>query len=170
VAKGTPGEHNEEGIGGCSPEEGGTPPLPAEYMELYKLAVEMADRVSARRGTANAFFVTVNTTLLAFLGLAELKTAWPVAVGGVVISITWVLLIKSYRDLNTAKFKTINAAETRLPLKIFSEEWKNLKRDRPENLLPNNWRKWLRWYVEFTIVEMIVPWVFAVLYLAVLFS
>jgi hypothetical protein len=51
-------------------------------MELYKLAVEMADRVSARRGTANAFFVTVNTALLAFLGLAELKAAWPVAVGG----------------------------------------------------------------------------------------
>jgi hypothetical protein len=37
-------------------------------------------------------------------------------------------------------------------------------------LPPKNWRKWLRWYVEFTIVEMIVPWVFAVLYLAVLFS
>ncbi len=57
-------------------------------MELYKLAVEMADRVSARRGTANAFFVTVNTALLAFLGLAELSVAWPVAVGGVVISVT----------------------------------------------------------------------------------
>ncbi len=36
-----------------------------QYLELYKLAVEMADRVSARRATANAFFLTVNTALLA---------------------------------------------------------------------------------------------------------
>lgn len=38
-----------------------------QYVELYKLAVEMADRVSARRATANAFFLTVNTALLAFV-------------------------------------------------------------------------------------------------------
>jgi hypothetical protein len=144
--------------------------VPSDYMELYKLAVEMADRVSARRGTANAFFVTVNTALLAFLGLAELKATWPVAVGGVVISITWAMLIKSYRDLNTAKFKIINEAEKRLPLRVFYDEWQQLRRDRPENWLPKNWRAWLKWYLEFTIVEMIVPLVFAVLYIAILFS
>jgi hypothetical protein len=88
----------------------------------------------------------------------------------VVISITWALLIKSYRDLNTAKFKIINDAEERLPLKIFYDEWQLLKREKPENWLPKSWRAWLRWYVEFTIVEMIVPLVFALLYLAVLFS
>jgi hypothetical protein len=37
------------------------------YLELYKLAVEMADRVSARRATANAFFLTINTALFAFV-------------------------------------------------------------------------------------------------------
>ena len=79
-------------------------------------------------------------------------------------------MIKSYRDLNTAKFEIINDAEKRLPLKIFYDEWQLLKRERPENWLPENWRAWLRWYIEFTIVEMIVPLVFALLYLAVLFS
>jgi hypothetical protein len=142
--------------------------VPADYMELYKLAVEMADRISARRGTANAFFVTINTALLAFLGLAELRAAWPVALGGLVISATWALLIKSYRDLNTAKFKTINAAEERLPIKIFTEEWQNLKKARPEKWVPSEWRRWLQWYVEFTIVEMLVPGVFAFLYLVIL--
>lgn len=170
MAEGTPNERKEGGAVEYGRGTDGGAPVSADYMELYKLAVEMTDRVSARRGTANAFFVTVNTALLAFLGLAELRAAWPVAAGGVVISLTWALLIKSYRDLNTAKFKTINAAEARLPLKIFSEEWQNLKRDRPENWLPKNWRKWLKWYVEFTIVEMIVPLVFAALYLVILFT
>lgn len=37
----------------------GSQPLPEGYLDLYKLAVEMADRVSARRTTANTFFLTV---------------------------------------------------------------------------------------------------------------
>ncbi|MDP9439307.1 MAG: hypothetical protein M3P49_11260 [Actinomycetota bacterium] len=115
MAEGVP-EKPEEGVAAERGRgEGGGAAVPAEYMELYKLAVEMADRVTARRGTANAFFVKVNTALLAFLGLAELNVEWPVAVGGVVISLTWALLIKSYRDLNRAKFEVINEAEKRLP-------------------------------------------------------
>ena len=48
----------------------------AVLFEQYKLAVEMADRVSARRGTANAFYFTVSSALLAAsetlgLGLAS---------------------------------------------------------------------------------------------------
>lgn len=37
-------------------------------LELYKTAVEMADRVSARRAGANSFFVTLNTALARSLG------------------------------------------------------------------------------------------------------
>jgi hypothetical protein len=170
VVEETPNERKEESADEHGQEADGTAPVPADYMELYKLAVEMADRVSARRGTANAFFVTVNTALLAFLGLAELQAAWPVAAGGVVISLTWALLIKSYRDLNTAKFTIINDAEKRLPLKVFYDEWQILKKEPPENWLPKNWRRWLKWYVEFTIVEIVVPLVFTALYLAILFS
>ncbi len=170
MAEGSPNEPEEKGVGQHDREGDGGTAVPPDYMELYKLAVEMADRVSARRGTANAFFVTVNTALLAFLGLAELDAAWPVAAGGVVISVTWALLIKSYRDMNRAKFTVINEAEKRLPLKIFYDEWQVLKKERPESWLPKDWRGWLKWYVEFTIVEMIVPLVFAVLYLVILFS
>jgi hypothetical protein len=36
-----------------------------QYLELLKLAVEMADTVSARRATADAFFLTGNTAQLA---------------------------------------------------------------------------------------------------------
>ena len=38
-------------------------------LDMYKTAVEMADRVSARRGTANTFFVTLNAALAAVVGI-----------------------------------------------------------------------------------------------------
>ncbi len=127
----------------------------AQHMELYKLAVEMADRVSARRGNTNAFFVTVNTALLGFVSTVKLDPSWPVAVGGFVLALTWATLIKSYRDLNSAKFDVILRMEDELPVRVYGDEWKKLKED------PQTWRKR---YAEFTTVEWIVPLVFAVLY------
>lgn len=116
-----------------------TPPDPnerAEVLELYKLAVEMADRVSARRGTANAFFLTVQTTFTALVGLGFPKVSespwWASAavfLAGLTLSATWWMQLRSYRDLNTAKFKGINKLEERLPVKIFADEWEELKRD-----------------------------------------
>src|SRR4051812_38656787 len=41
------------------------------YLELYKLAVEMADRTSARRTAANSFFVTLDSAFLAAIGLVQ---------------------------------------------------------------------------------------------------
>jgi hypothetical protein len=56
-------------------------------LELYQLAVEMADRVSARRGLANTFFLTVNTGLAALLGGTDLR--WYVAAAGIVFAAAW---------------------------------------------------------------------------------
>src|SRR5918995_6847152 len=78
-----------------------------QYLELYKLAVEMADRVSARRATANAFFLTVSTALLAFVSSGSLNMLWLVALAGIALSGTWWILLKSYRGLNAAKFGVI---------------------------------------------------------------
>jgi hypothetical protein len=33
--------------------------------EQYKLAAELADRISARRGTANGFYLSISSALLA---------------------------------------------------------------------------------------------------------
>ncbi|MGW1594955.1 RipA family octameric membrane protein [Streptomyces sp. NPDC002343] len=46
-------------------------------LDLYKLAVEMADRVSARRGTANAFFLSVQTALVTVLGFSVPRPTLP---------------------------------------------------------------------------------------------
>jgi hypothetical protein len=131
-----------------------------QYLELYKLAVEMADRVSARRATANAFFVTVNTALLAFVSSGSLNVLWLVALAGIALSATWWVLLKSYRDLNAAKFQVITEMESNLEGKVFGDEWKRLKEKRAEG--------WRSRYAEFGAVERLVPFIFAGLYAAVL--
>lgn len=139
--------------------------LESNYFELYKLAVEMADRLSARRGVANSFFLTANTGVVALLGAAEVR--WYLPAAGIVFCVTWWALLKSYRDLNTAKFQIILAMEERLPFQVYGGEWDRLRREpvrfalRREALL-----SWLVQYRELGRVERGVPWVFAVLYSA----
>lgn len=137
-------------------------PDPRE-LELYKLAVEMADRISARRATSNSFFLAVQSAFIAVLGLATPSLAnrpwWTnlaVSLAGVALSVSWWLQLRSYRDLNRAKFKVINSMEEGLPSKIFSEEWQYLK----EDPVPG----WRGRYAELGTVERFVPWVFAGLY------
>jgi hypothetical protein len=130
-----------------------------QYLDLYKLAVEMADRVSARRATANAFFLTVNTALLAFVSSGLDDMHWLVALAGIALSGTWWVLLKSYRDLNAAKFDVITDMEKNLEAQIFDDEWKRLKEKRQEG--------WRGRYAEFGAVERFVPLIFAALYAAV---
>lgn len=104
-------------------------------LEQYKLYVEMADRVSSRRMATNSFFVTLNTALVALLGLAVAKDeterlGWYVAVSvaGIAVSALWYFLIRSYRDLNSAKFNVIHLIESELPLKLYDAEWEMVGR------------------------------------------
>jgi hypothetical protein len=131
-----------------------------EFLEQYRLAVEMADRVSARRATANTFFLTINTLTISFVGTGLFDSPRLIAVGGLALSITWWVLLKSYRDLNRAKFEVINRMEDRLEAKVFREEWDILKKD--------NVKWWRGRYAEFGTVERVVPVIFAVLYIAAL--
>src|SRR5215218_6321014 len=141
-----------------------------QYLELYKLAVEMADRVSARRATANAFFLTVNTALLAFVSSGSLNMLWLVALAGIALSGTWWILLKSYRDLNTAKFGVILEMEKNLEARVFGDEWSRLKEKRPKEESPQEARpkRWWEGYAELGKVERTIPFVFAALYAAVL--
>lgn len=95
-------------------------------MEQYKLAVEMADRVSARRGAANGFYFTVSSALLA----ATEALGLPLAAGaGIVLAAAWWLQLRSYRTLNAAKWTVIGQLEGELPAQPFSDEWAILKQD-----------------------------------------
>ena len=70
-------------------------PLPDGYLDLYKLAVEMADRISARRGLTNSFFLTINTAVVGVLGTQSSR--WYFAVAGITLSVAWWASLVSYR-------------------------------------------------------------------------
>ncbi|MFF4474439.1 hypothetical protein ACFYZ3_33400 [Streptomyces sp. NPDC001599] len=135
----------------------------AAIMEQYRLCVEMADRISARRSLTNTFFLTVNAALLAAVGavggtVLRGTPAWGLVVAGLVAvgqCGAWFLLITSYRQLNRAKYKVIGALEQRLPARSYDAEWAELGDG-----------KTLRQYVPLTLVELWIPALFIVFYVA----
>jgi len=151
-------------------------------LELYKMAVEMADRVSARRAGANSFFLTLNTALAAIVGIVSSARKAPphgnlpsfdafglcvTAAAGVVLALVWWALLRYYRRLNAAKFDVINRLEERLPAKPYTDEWAVLHPEQPLNKGPQPQKSW--WvrrvkHREATVVEQVVPFVFVALY------
>lgn len=137
------------------------PTTPDDILDLYKLAVEMADRVSARRGTANTFFLTLQTALTTVLSALN-DASWVAPAAGIVLSFAWWRLLVSYRDLNRAKFAAIDMLERQLPATPFADEWAAL---RPaDDAAAAGWRR----YAELGTIERVVPAVFAALYIAIL--
>jgi len=142
-----------------------------QYLDLYKTAVEMADRISARRAMSNSFFLTLHTGLASFVSIAQSRSAARdrigmilIAVVGLTLSAAWWLLLRSYRDLNSAKYRVIQAMEERLEAAIFADEWKIL-RDDPLRAKKGPFKKWRGRYAELGFAERIVPVVFAGIYL-----
>ncbi|MHA1556609.1 MAG: RipA family octameric membrane protein [Candidatus Heimdallarchaeota archaeon] len=97
--------------------------------EQYRLYVQMADKVSARRATTNSFFLTANSFLFvamgALFGNSQLFIFVPIIlIVGIFFSISWMQLIKHYKALNGCKYRVINAIEANLYVNGFITEWK----------------------------------------------
>ncbi|NRQ39090.1 hypothetical protein HII36_45800 [Nonomuraea sp. NN258] len=97
--------------------------------------MEMADRVSARRGLANTFFLSLNTGIGALLangwqGLA--RNFWVLLFLLAVMELqclAWFWIVRSYRQLNNAKYAVIGMMEERLPASPYwRAEWEALGR------------------------------------------
>lgn len=133
-------------------------------LEIYKLYVEMVDRISTRRQSANTFFLSLNTAIVGLVGYVQLASNseenadfyWLIGLAGMVICYLWYRLVKSYKDINSGKFKVIHKIEQKLPLAPYDAEWEALGRGQNPKL-----------YLPFTRVEMGIPWVFFVLHLFV---
>lgn len=142
--------------------EADQPPTSEVFVDLYKLAVEMADRISARKLVANSFFLTLNAGLVALLG--SLHFPWYVSAAGFLLAVVWWALLNSYRDLNRAKFAVINAMEKRLPAQIYTDEWAELKPTRESaRWYTTLWRS-VRGYRELGFAERAVPLLFALFF------
>ena len=137
----------------------------AEYenhlFEQYKLYVEMADRVSARRMLANSFFAGVHTTLtVAFTVLLKekvLQSSLLIFVpffALILLCYLWWSIVNSYRQLNSGKYNVVLVLEEMLPVAPYHAEWIALGEGKDKKL-----------YQPLTHMEKWVPVCFGALYL-----
>jgi hypothetical protein len=130
-------------------------------IDIYKMLVDMADKVSQRRQNANNFYLSVNTALVgatAYLsgaGSGALNTAL-ISLAGMLVCVVWMRNIESYKDLNAGKFEVITEIERSLPLAPYCAEWSVLQRSDAD----------AKRYRPFHQVEILVPIIFAMLHVA----
>jgi len=135
-------------------------------LEQYKLYVEMADRVSIRREQTNRFYVLLLSGLLAFFSIIierYILLGWQnvlllaVAIWGLLLCFTWYIHLRSYRQLNTGKFRVVHEMEQHLPFPCYNREWEILGRGRKAKK-----------YLQLTRVEQYIPGILAIPYLLLL--
>ncbi|NOR47574.1 MAG: hypothetical protein GQ533_05960 [Methanosarcinaceae archaeon] len=141
------------------------PNYQAHLLEQYKLYVEMADRISSRRLSTNSFFLSINTAIIALLSYINMGSNngssfyCLVSLAGMTLCLMWNKLLRSYKDLNTAKFEVIHEIEAKLPLAPYDSEWEKVENGNNSKL-----------YLPFTHIEFYIPWVFFVIYVFVLLN
>lgn len=132
------------------------------YFEQYKLYLNSIEKISDRRETANRYFLSVNSAIILVISVIiqyahanRVFLALGATIFGFLISILFWVLINSYKQLNTAKFKVLHRIERRLPLELYSDEWDELGRGKNKKM-----------YFPFSHVERIIPIIFCLGYLA----
>ncbi len=140
-----------------------TDPSKDELLQIYRLHAELADRVSQRREGANRLYVSLLVGLMVFLTVLMRHNAGDIpvksvfgAVGslGALLSVSWYIVIRSYRQLNTGKFKALQELEKELAYEFFTREWELLGEGEDR-----------RSYWKLTVVETSLPLIFFLLFL-----
>lgn len=129
--------------------------------EQYRLFVESVEKTSDRRQQANNYFIAINTAIISIIGLSFQTKIFDqanwlkslLALLGLIICIIFWFLIRSYRQLNTGKFAVIHEIEEQLPLSLYKYEWKLLGEGKDKNK-----------YYPFSHIELLIPWIFGIIY------
>ena len=130
----------------------------ADLLEQYKLYVQSAENVSARRVASNRYLLTLNVALGALYGIQSAsfgQSYWSllIPVIGIPVSILWYLIIKSHADLNRIKFsEVIHRLEEHLPAAVYKYEWQLAEQGKGKT------------YRAVTRIERWIPILFAVLH------
>ena len=143
----------------------GEPPPNVFLLEQYKVYLQLLDKIGDRRQSANSFFLSINTALCALMGYMFAREVpghlrlllWVIPFPGILISYFWFRLVRSYRYLNAAKFRVVEAMEERLPFAPFAAEWIALRKQADAHQ-----------YVPLTNLEVWIPRCFLILYSAIL--
>lgn len=137
-----------------------------ELIEIYKLHAGLADSVSRQRGTTNRFYILLMSGLsVLFSALLQLRNGVPLGglmigfgVLGISLAVAWYIHIRSYRQLNSGKFKPLHELEEKLAYPFFKREWELLGEGENRNK-----------YWKLTVVETFVPIIFFLLFAVVFF-
>lgn len=130
----------------------------SEVIEQYKLLLGTIESLEARRQALHTFFMSINSLLLAAIGLvAKESLDEPAVSAGVILlalmgaafSVCWTLQISSHGTVLASKWEVFNHMEKALSSHPFSAEYECMQR---------------RGYRSFTRIESLVPIVFTVLY------
>lgn len=129
--------------------------------EQYKLYIESAEKISDRRQHANNYFITINTALFTVLGLSFrinflADIGWLrslLSIVGIIICVIFWYLLRSYKQMNSGKFKVIHQIEQHLPLRLYDYEWEVLEKGKNKKI-----------YYPFSHIELFIPWIFGILY------
>lgn len=139
-----------------------------KLFEQYKMMVQSSENLVARRQGVNTFFLTANGAfitaigvLLKTSGMVQLKSIGVAAIAltGLILSIAWLTLLRSFGQLNTGKFAVINRLEKLLPASIYAAEWEALDRGQNPKI-----------YKSFTERESWTPKVLAALYIVTIIA
>lgn len=138
-------------------------------LDIYKLHSELADKVSQRREGANRLYASLVTFVIlaicAGLRLTDISrvTFIFVAILGAWLSLSWYLVIRSYKKLNAGKFQVLMELEDELPYQFFQHEWKALTENNTKKIFWNKNR-----YRPLTVVESLSPLGFCLAFLCLL--
>lgn len=130
----------------------------SEVIEQYKMMLGTIESLEGRRQALHTFFMSINSLLLAAIGLvAKESLDEPAVSAGVILlatmgaafSVCWTLQIASHGTVLASKWEVFNHMERALPSRPFSAEYECMQR---------------RGYRSFTRIESLVPLVFTALY------
>jgi hypothetical protein len=132
-------------------------------LEQYKIYIEMMDRVTSRRLQTSSIYISLLSALLALLAITNNKelfdgsqkiVLFSISLLGLVICFLWNINVRSYKQLNSLKFKVIHEMESYLPFPCYDREWQILKEDKTKK------------YIRLANIEQYIPLVLALPYLS----
>jgi hypothetical protein len=126
-------------------------------LEQYKLYVDSAQKVSEKRISASNYLLTVSSSLLTLFGIVvtQVTGEWLliIPVAGLLVALAWYSMVRSYKDLNAAKFRVIHELEEHLPAALFAYEWHHCDHGKGKAYRP------------ITHIERWIPGIFAAVYI-----
>ncbi len=134
-----------------------------DLLEQYKIYVQSAENVSARRVASSRYLLTLNIALVTLYGIQSeefVQSYWTMLIPilGILVSWLWYQIIKSHSDLNTVKFEIIHQLEEHLPVALYAHEWQLAGEGRGTS------------YSAVTRIEKRIPRAFVVLHIILLIS